>query len=81
MILNMTEDSIESSESEKSDDGQNRWLESMIQADTEPRITGKSKPPKKQARQLFPFQCSECNAKYKTEKGYTKHLREKHGLN
>ena len=60
------------------EDSNNRYLESLIQEEIEPRTN--SKAPKKQARQMFPFRCSECNAKYKTQTGYTKHLREKHGM-
>ena len=61
------------------DESSNRYLESLIQEELEPRIN--SKAPKKQARQVYPYQCSECNSKYKTKNGYEKHLREKHGLN
>ena len=61
------------------DDSSNRYLESLIQEEIEPRIN--SKAPKKQARQVYPYQCSECNSKYKTKNGYEKHLKEKHGLN
>ena len=59
---------------------ENRWLEEMIQEETEPIRPSNSKKPIKEARQLFPFKCSECTAKYKTKTGYTKHLRDKHGL-
>ena len=61
-------------------DDENRWLEEMIQEETEPIRPSKSKKTIKEARQLFPFKCSECSAKYKTKTGYEKHLREKHGL-
>ena len=37
-----------------------------------------SKPAKKQAKQLYPYKCSECTSKYKTQNGYEKHVREKH---
>ena len=76
--LNTTDDSIDTN---IDDDAQNRWLEEMIQDEIVPRKSVASKPPKKQPRQLYPFKCSECDAKYKTKKGFEKHLKEKHGLN
>ena len=54
-------------------------LQTLIRKEMEPNIS-RSKPPKKQARQLYPFQCSECAAKYKTLPNFEKHLRSKHGL-
>ena len=36
----------------------------------------KYKAPKKQARQMYPFKCS--NAKYKTKTGLTNHVKNKH---
>ena len=54
-------------------------LQTLIRKEIEPNIS-RSKPPKKQARQLYPFQCSECAAKYKTLPNFEKHLRSKHGL-
>ena len=76
--LNTTDDSIDTN---IDDDAQNRWLEEMIQDEIVPRKSVASTPPKKPPRQLYPFKCSECDAKYKTKKGFEKHLKEKHGLN
>ena len=76
--LSTTNDSIDTN---VDDDAQNSWLEEMIDDEIEPRKSVASKAPKKQARQLYPFKCSECDAKYKTQKNFEKHLREKHGLN
>ena len=68
---------------EEDDDDHNResWLASMINEATQqhPRLPN-SKKPRKEARQLFPFRCSKCPAKYKTQGGFTKHLRENHDL-
>ena len=50
----------------------------MIDEATEPQRLTNSKRPRKEARQLFPFKCSECNAKYKTKNGFTKHMKDKH---
>ena len=58
---------------------QSLWLRNMIAKETEPRPIN-SKPPRKEARQLHPFICSECGAKYKMRHNYIKHIREKHGL-
>ena len=75
-----SDDSINNIISDTSGNSDNSWLRSMIHEETEPRKQINSKPAKKQARQLFPYKCSECPSKYKTQNGYEKHLREKHGL-
>ena len=58
------------------------WLDSLIREELEPTPVKnlKSKEPKKKAKQIYPFQCIECSAKYKTLTGFEKHLRSKHGL-
>lgn len=58
------------------------WLDSLIGEELEPTPVKnlKSKEPKKKAKQMYPFQCSECSAKYKTLTGFEKHPRSKHGL-
>ena len=57
------------------------WLESLVRQEMEPApVASRSKPPKKQAKQMYPFKCSECPAKYKTLQGFEKHLRSKHRL-
>ena len=57
-------------------------LNSLIrqELDSAPDLGSRSKPPKKQAKQLFPFLCSECPSKYKTLANFEKHLRAKHRL-
>ena len=60
------------------DETKRRWLASMIEEAAEPERPKNSKKPKKDARQSFPFKCSECNAKYKTENGFVKHMKDKH---
>ena len=70
---------LEVVENTSTTDDQNRWLEGLIDEQIETLTPPASKPPKKQARQMYPFKCSECGAKYKTENGYIKHLTEKHG--
>lgn len=64
------------------DEQETRWLQSLIREEMEPEPSLQycSKPPKKQAKQLYPFNCSECPAKYKTRTNFEKHLRTKHGL-
>ena len=77
------EDIVISDASESNDDEEERpWLDSLIREELEPTPVKnlKSKEPIKKAKQLYPFQCSECSAKYKTQIGFEKHLRSKHGL-
>ena len=64
------------------DDDENRrlWLASMIEEAAEPHRPANSKKPIKEARQLYPFKCSDCNVKYKTQNGYMKHMKDKHDL-
>ena len=64
------------------DEDESPWLNSLIrqELDSAPVLGSRSKPPKKQAKQMFPFRCSECPAKYKTSGNFEKHLRNKHGL-
>ena len=64
------------------DEQETCWLQSLIREEMEPEPSLQycSKPPKKQAKQLYPFNCSECPAKYKTQANFEKHLRLKHGL-
>ena len=69
-----------SSKEDSVDVDQTIWLQNMIAKETEPNRPTNSKPPRKEARQLYPFKCSECSAKYKTQHNYIKHLRDKHGL-
>ena len=78
--LTHSDDSVNNIISDTSGISDNSWLRSMIQEEIEPSKQINSKPAKKQARQLFPYKCSECPSKYKTKNGYEKHLREKHGL-
>ena len=76
-----SDDNSTMNEEDDDDDNRESWLASMINEATQqhPRPPN-SKEPRKEARQLFPFRCSECPAKYKTQGGFTKHLREKHDL-
>ena len=70
--------SADTSITSENDENRRRWLASMIDEATEPQRPANSKRPRKDARQLFPFKCSECNAKYKTKNGFTKHMKDKH---
>ena len=58
------------------------WLESLVQEELAPAPRKKtlSKQPKKKAKQLFPFECTRCSAKYKTKTNLWAHLRERHGM-
>ena len=73
----------ESNESDDdADDERTRreWLSEMVREEVEDRRPVNSKKPIKKARQMFPFRCSECPAKYKTKVGFEAHLRNKHGM-
>lgn len=62
------------------DENRREWLDGMIKEATEPVRPSNSKKPRKEARQLFPFKCSRCNAKYKTKVNFVKHMKDKHAL-
>ena len=80
-LLKMNSDTSTKTISSKEDSvDQTIWLQNMIAKETEPIRQTNSKPPRKEAKQLYPFKCSECSAKYKTKHNYIKHLREKHEL-
>ena len=76
---NIEESDDASDKSVDTEEDETSLLQTLIRQEMEPN-NSRSKPPKKQARQLYPFQCSECAAKYKTLPNFEKHLRNKHGL-
>ena len=83
----MSSDSLaKETESDESDDDvddertRREWLSEMVREEVEDRRPVNSKKPIKKARQMFPFRCSECPAKYKSKVGFEAHLRNKHGM-
>ena len=74
------ESSDTNSASENGDNERSAWLSEMVMEEIENRRPTNSKKPIKQAKQMFPFKCSECNAKYKTKVRFEAHLREMHGF-
>ena len=67
------------SESFESDEGPS-WFEHLAakELDSAPKKKIYSKKPIKQAKQLYPFKCTRCSAKYKTKTNLLTHLRETH---
>ena len=74
-----SEKTTSTAEGSEDSNNQSEWLKKMIATVTEPSPIN-SKPPRKEARQLHPFNCSECGTKYKLKQNYIKYLRQKHNL-